>query len=179
MSKIALSAPIVGAGTATIKGPETATDIEFQLPPRAGQVMVAGPAFFAYQTAEQTLTHDVYNKILLQAERFDTNNCFDTALSRFLPNVAGYYFIEGAVSAAVSASTYAAPAIYKNGVIYAGGIRSSMSGPYEALSVSTLVYLNGTTDYIEFFFYFDDTVPRPSNPSQSNTRMSGFLVRPA
>lgn len=42
MSKIALSAPVAGVGTATIKGPETASDIEFQLPPMAGRIHVGG-----------------------------------------------------------------------------------------------------------------------------------------
>lgn len=179
MSKIALSAPIVGAGTATIKGPETAADIEFQLPQRAGEIVVAPPVFSAYQTAAQTLTHDVYNKILLQAEHFDTNNCFDTSNSRFQPNVAGYYFIEGAASALVSGAQYTHSLIYKNGVVWVGGPQSALTGPYQAVPVSTTLYLNGTTDYVELFFYYDSTATANSISGQANTRMSGFLVRPA
>lgn len=42
MSKIALSAPVAGAGTATIKGPETATDKEYSLPDAEGEVVTKG-----------------------------------------------------------------------------------------------------------------------------------------
>lgn len=76
---------------------------------------------------------------------YDTNNFFDTATGRFTPTIAGYYLI--------SSSGYSdqglAWTIRKNGASFSG-IRFSAN---EIGSLSTVVYLNGTTDYIDLSGY--------------------------
>lgn len=182
MSKIALSAPIVGAGTATIKGPETATDIEFQLPPRAGQVLVAGPAFSAYRTTGQTVTSNLDTVVQLVSEHFDTNSAFDTGTYRFQPQVAGYYQFSFGVGGIgnVGSVQVANAFLLKNGSVadtfYYNG--ASWAYPVAANEISStgslLLYLNGSTDYVQLGGKVIAT-----NPSINRAFLTGHLVRPA
>lgn len=148
MSKIALSAPVAGVGTATIKGPETAADIEFQLPPRAGQVLVAGPAFSAVQSAGQAITATTFTKLNFATEEYDTANCYDPATSRFTPNVAGLYHVRVRYNSATSTRMLAT--VYKNGSAYS---RGSDVASANGIEVNVVVPMNGVTDYIEAFAY--------------------------
>jgi hypothetical protein len=111
---------------------------------------VAAPAFAAYQSATQSLTANTWTKIQLQSEEFDTANCFDSTTNyRFTPTVAGYYQLSGAITMA-SSLTYLQLAIYKNGggqrLLYQTGNGAGATG-----SGSSLIYLNGTTDYVELW----------------------------
>jgi hypothetical protein len=93
------------------------------------------------------LSAATFTKLDFQVEEFDTNSNF--ASSRFTPTVAGYYQINGAVANGLNTQTISS--IYKNGSIYKAGV--NYSNGYSG-NVSSLVYLNGTTDYIELYGYF-------------------------
>lgn len=139
----------------------------------APNVVGNGPAFAAYQTVAQSLTSTMA-KINLQTEEFDTAPCFDTSTSRFTPNVAGYYQLNGAVSVSLSA-TQVTTSIFKNGVEVKRGhntVTNSGTG-----SVSALVYLNGTTDYVELWGSFLTT--QNTSASAVLTWFNGCLVRAA
>lgn len=119
----------------------------------AANVAGNGPAFSAYQSSAQTLASTTNTKIQFQTKEFDTNTNFDNATNyRFTPTVAGYYQINGGFQIA-STATGGAIAIYKNG----GGFKSGAGNPNATTSnqwqVSALVYLNGSTDYIELYGY--------------------------
>jgi hypothetical protein len=111
-----------------------------------------GPAFSAYQSSAQTLSSGTWTKIQFQTKEFDTNSNFDNVTNyRFTPTVAGYYQISGGFQVSSSA-TPVRLAIYKNGSVFKYlGITdsSSLSGIYS----SALIYLNGSTDYIELYGY--------------------------
>jgi hypothetical protein len=131
----------------------------------------AAPAFSAYKNAAQaTIAVSTYTKITFQAEDFDTNNCFDLTLSRFTPTVAGYYQINGAFTVATSSSAGSA-SIWKNGALYRQGHNSVAAG----YAVSTLVYMNGTTDYLELYGYIA-TAQGTTNTGQGNY-LNGVLVK--
>jgi hypothetical protein len=53
----------------------------------------SGPAFGVSVIGGQSFPSGVLTKINNGTEEFDTNNCYDPSLSRFTPNVAGYYQI--------------------------------------------------------------------------------------
>ena len=130
-----------------------------------------GPAFSAYQSASQTFTGNAFTKVTLDVEEFDTNSNF--ASSRFTPTLAGYYQINGAASA--NANLILA-SLFKNGVEYKRGGQAGAS-PQTGLIVSTLVYLNGSTDYVELYAYASLT-----GGSQAQTQtiyLNGFLARSA
>ena len=113
----------------------------------------AAPAFSAYQSSAQTLSNSTNTKLQFQTKEFDTASAFDNATNyRFTPLVAGYYQVSGGFQIA-TAATGGSIAIYKNG----SGFKSGAGNPNAATSnqwqVSALVYLNGSTDYVELYGY--------------------------
>jgi hypothetical protein len=103
-------------------------------------------AFAATCTATLAVVKNTPTKINFDTVEFDTTAAFDAANHRYQPLVAGYYMVNcGCGLVAGSAETYTS--IYKNGVEY----RRSTTGDSANARLSTLVYLNGTTDYIEGF----------------------------
>jgi hypothetical protein len=112
-----------------------------------------GPAFSAYAASSQTgLTSGVYTKVTLGTEDFDTDTCYDTTNSRFQPNVAGYYQINGTVYGSGTTVTSVGAKLYKNGsAIKLGSVAASVGNSLATAHVSAVVYLNGTTDYLELY----------------------------
>jgi hypothetical protein len=155
------------SGTITLQAPAVSGSTVLTLPAVAGTVVVTGssavvsqtmlaagvsgngPSFSAYQSSSQTLSSNTWTKINLQTEEWDTNSNFDNTTNyRFTPTVAGYYQVNGAV-AILSSNTAITAAIYKNGSSYK---ISNQSNNYMYIgNVNALVYLNGTTDYIELY----------------------------
>jgi len=135
------------------------------------------PAFSAYGSVDQNFTSGVSTKITLDTETFDTNSNF--ASSRFTPTVAGYYQINATVRINDTVSlTNGQALIYKNGSQYVSGTLT-LSGLTIAV-VSTLVYLNGSTDYIELYGYGVGTAPFFDFVNTGSCCvMSGSLVRGA
>jgi hypothetical protein len=156
------------------------------VPSVTGTAMVSGnmPAFSAYASQNQSVTTATFTKVALDVEEFDTASCFNTSTYRFTPNVAGYYQISGSVQISVSSgySTRGLASIYKNGSEFK---RGGYQWPYTGGSTSTyqvfaLIYLNGSTDYVELFG-FNESANSPifDGSSGSACYFSGSLVRTA
>jgi len=140
-----------------------------------GGVAGSGPAFSAGNNATQSISNTTFTKVLLQTENFDTNNNFTS--STFTPTVAGYYQINAVANFQASTLvTRGIVSIYKNGSEWTRGtdIPSAVYGA----TVSTLVYCNGSTDYIELYAIITATTPIITG-SAIVTQMSGSLVRTA
>jgi hypothetical protein len=141
--------------------------------------LISAPAFSAFQTsgAGQSLTAATWVKLNLASEEFDTDNLFNTSLSRFLPTVAGWYQINGVVGTTTSVSFQVA--IAKNWSSGAPPTGSKLGGYSTAFSqvVSSVIYLNGTTDYVELLIY--SGTASTSNAGSLNTHLSGVLIKPA
>jgi hypothetical protein len=140
-----------------------------------------GPAFSAYlPTANQSVTTSVSTKVTLSAEVFDTNSNFDSTTNyRFTPTVAGYYQISGQVFCNSGASsTVIVSYIYKNGLEYCRSQLNSTIGQ-GGISVSAVVLLNGTTDYVELYGLNTSTVTPVFQSGSVFTYFSGSLVRSA
>ena len=137
-------------------------------------VVGTGPSFSAYQSTQQTLASGTFTKLLFQTELWDTNSNYDNVTnSRFTPTVAGYYQINSAMAVAVSV-TQIQVTIYKNGTIYKQS--SNLTGAGQT-SVSGLVYMNGTTDYVEI--YASLAAGQGIVNIQAYTWFDGSLVRAA
>jgi len=108
------------------------------------------PAFSAYGSANQTPTVNVWTKVTMNTEVFDTASNFDTTNSRFLPTTAGYYQINGNLDLELTASGRWFLALYKNGTLSHYFAATTTSGD-EIMGSSVLMYLNGTTDYVELY----------------------------
>jgi hypothetical protein len=138
-----------------------------------------GPVFSVYQTSVQNLPSNTPTKIQFAGKEFDTSNSFDSATNhRFQPNVAGYYYVSGCVTfGSTSASCWAQ--IYKNGVSFKRGDYSYQT-PYSAnASASCLVYLNGSTDYLEFWGSQISGGTVNTAAQAFDTYFQGFLARAA
>jgi len=140
----------------------------------------SAPAFYAYPTTTTTLTAAADVKITLDAELFDTNNNF--ASSRFTPTVAGYYQVNGAITVNYWAGVILYCSIFKNGSYYAtgnSGYPQTTGGVH--VNVSSVVYMNGTTDYIELYGF--NYAATTSNVTVANnsayTYFNGCLLRGA
>ena len=92
-------------------------------------------------------------KMTLTTKIFDTNN--NVSSSRFTPTIAGYYQINGTCTGQ-SISLYELNCyIYKNGNNYSIGSVST-ADVYTSVA-SAIVYMNGTTDYVELYSRHSET----------------------
>jgi len=89
-----------------------------------------------------------------ETELFDTNSEFDTTTNkgRFTPTRAGYYHIEAAVLIASTSNTVDL-GLFKNGTRVTTNSTVRTNAASQTLHISDLVYLNGSTDYIDARVY--------------------------
>jgi hypothetical protein len=177
-----------GGGSVALEAPNTASNRTLTLPDNTGTLISTastfagtGPAFSVWRSGGQSISATTYTKIQFNTEEYDTANCFDSTTNyRFTPNVAGYYQINAAWQAtgAIGAAGQTGILIYKNGSAFKWGMLAGLSsgGNYSAV-VSSLVYCNGTTDYIEIYAYIGNANTISGN--QTDTYANGFLARAA
>jgi hypothetical protein len=140
-----------------------------------GDLQAPVPAFGAYQSTLQALAAATYTKLQFQTEEFDTDNCFDNATNyRFTPTTAGYYQLNASMALS-GASTEGFIQLRKNGSTFKSG--NDIGGTTYAVTVSALLYLNGSSDYIEVFGYSGTALN--TSASQASTYFNGCLVRGA
>ena len=152
-----------------------------------GTAMVSGamPAFRAFAGTAQTLTSTIDTKIALTGETFDTASCFNNTAGTvggipaysFLPNVAGYYQINAVIGVVATSLNYNFIQIRKNNI----NENIAIYGPYNATtnygSLAVLLFLNGTTDYVDLFVQAGGTGTIAT--IINTTFLSGSLVRAA
>jgi hypothetical protein len=144
--------------------------------------LIKGPAFSVYRSGTQSIPGSTDTKIQFNAETFDTDNCFDSTTNyRFTPNVAGYYQVSASVRfSSVNTAQVCNALLFKNGVNYGGGNQETADSFGQSdRAVNTLVYMNGTTDYLEIFGGHTDTVSRNVASGATVTWFTGVLVRRA
>lgn len=188
-------------GSVSIDVPATASTYTLTAPAKTGTIITSadantvtqamvqtgfagnGPAFRAYfnSGSNQTITTGTNTKIALNTEVFDTSNCFDSTTNyRFTPNVAGYYQFNAVIYASASGGlAYNYIQLYKNGNQDSAAIYGPYSGASNVGSLSSLIYLNGSTDYVELWVQVSGTGTVTYNPGYSLTYLSGFLARSA
>lgn len=121
-----------GGGSVTLDANSTASNYTLTAPARSGNIITSadsntvtqgmlasgvaatGPAFSAYPSAQQNpVTVNTWVKVTLNAEEYDTANCFDSTTNyRFTPNVAGYYHLTGNINFNNGNAIYTGISIY-------------------------------------------------------------------
>ena len=191
-----------GGGSVTLETPSTASAYTLTVPAITGTAVVTGstgtvstamitdgsvtqaklstgvagngPAFSAYQSSNQTISSNTWTKVSLQTKEFDTANCFDTSTYRFTPNVAGYYqFTGGATCSTTQTTIYVT--VYKNGGI--AKILELNNPSASAAFGSAMFYMNGTTDYVEFYVFL--SAGQALSTGVASTYLAAALVRAA
>ena len=188
MSSIVVSGDT--SGSVTLQAPAVAGSTVLTLPATSGTVLTSvspqssfppniagnGPAFRIYATATTSVPNGTPTKVILGGTTFDTTSGM-VASSRFTPTVAGYYQVNFGIRME-NVSTVSA-LLFKNGTSYSTG--STTGNPALAYNSSgaDLVYLNGSTDYIELYAYHAGTGTQTVTASSTETKLSAFLARSA
>ena len=170
--------------TITIGASGDTTNIIGTLQNNGSAVAVANtPAFFARLSSNQTITDATTTKINFNSEGFDTNNAYDNSTNyRFTPQVAGKYFIASLLKCnagdtnldtaiTVIKKNGSDPYQYANFEMQTGGTNrlKSFSAYY-----STIIELNGSSDYVEGYAYIDDTSGNPT--VESGSFLMGYKI---
>ena len=146
-----------------------------------------GPAFYVSPTADTTVSSATDVVIANGIETFDTANCFNNTGSTvggipayaFLPTVAGYYLFTSTINTELSTSpTRFINSVRTNGSTSYRVVDTSYAFSPAVSSGSILIYMNGTTDYVQQVIYLAASTPRYS-ASITTARFSGFLVKAA
>ena len=133
------------------------------------------PAFSAYQSTAQSLPQAIFTKLQFQTKEFDVGTYFDAATNfRYQPLIAGYYQVSGGFG--VSGTAQLALIIYKNGGTYKGIFNTGATA--NTANGSALVFLNGTTDYIELFG-FQGAAAQNISIGIGNTYFQAIMIKAA
>jgi hypothetical protein len=179
MSSLVLSGDT--SGTVTVTVPAVAGTNTVTIPAVTGTVMVSSnmPAFSAYQSSGQSINSGTFTKVQLQTEEFDTSSAFDSTTNyRFTPQVAGYYQVSGNVGYSFTTGQNVIT-IYKNGSRFKDGNFGAGGTDGTQSTVSTLIYLNGSTDYIELWSYQNTGTAKSLTIGAGFTYFQAALIRTA
>jgi hypothetical protein len=135
------------------------------------------PAFSAYASAAQTVTTGTDTKVTFGAISFDTNNNF--ASSRFTPTISGYYQLSTTIRFNGTSPSQYVIYWYKNGASERIGNYYNANLGVAIFTQSTLLYLNGTTDYVEVYVNQTATSPTVGSANVNTNWFSGFLAKAA
>jgi len=144
-----------------------------------------GPAFSAYKSTNQTISHNTITKVTFDTESYDTNNNF--ASSTFTPTVAGYYQVCSVldINGTFNRSYLLNSRIYKNGAAVKDTLMSFVFGNGSEsgiLNTPPPIYMNGSTDYLELYVYVYDYTASGSvtvTGTTLYTTFGAYLVRAA
>jgi len=107
------------------------------------------PVAFYYQTSAQTIATATTTVISYDTSVYDTNSIWNSSTKAFVPNVAGYYQVNMSCTLLSTSAGYQTGAgITKNGTLIDYNVAASSASATTPVC-STIVYCNGTTDYIQ------------------------------
>lgn len=152
------------------------------VPNVTGTMMVNGPAFSVYYNTSLSVTSGTYTKVPFNTKEFDTASCYDNSTNyRFTPTVAGYYQLNAGVYGTGTIATYIQVALYKNGSKYKNTLAAMQNSTNGTGVVTSVVYLNGSTDYVEVYASVSGTSPSivGSSGDTSLVYFNGAMVRGA
>ena len=107
----------------------------------------------AVRTTDQTgIVNGSLQKVLFNDAPINVGGGFDTTNNWFKPTVAGYYSVFLQCAFTLSAGNVQLnAAIYKTGSTVSRAEYGPGANSMQAVAVSDLIYLNGTSDYLEFY----------------------------
>ena len=168
----------------TLLASSSGSTINFSSPPTVFATVPASefspPVFSAYRSGNQTgVTNSTYVKVQLNAEEFDTSSCFDSATNyRHTPTRAGYYRYEWAIDCRGTSLTVGHSQLWKNGAKVKNGSWGAHSSAVSLSVGSAIVYMNGSTDYVELYGYATAASGNLFNSGADNTYLSGSYIGP-
>jgi len=136
------------------------------------------PAFRAYRSTSQAIPSSTFTKIQFDTETFDTDSAYDNSTNyRFTPQVAGKYFFTTTIRmVGISTITNYQVYLYKNGSMHSRFANGGTHAANPSNSVSDIVTMNGSTDYVEVFVYQTYGSDRDIDNGTSNTYFLGYRI---
>jgi hypothetical protein len=138
----------------------------------------SGPAFRAYRSGSQSISATTATKVQFNAETFDTAGAFDSTTNyRFTPLTAGYYQFYAQVSIDATSGGYQGTFIYKNGARVATNREAAYVSGSNQVPASDLIYMNGSTDYVEVFGFMNGGSSVAIQGGSDETFFTGIWIR--
>ncbi|MGI9556110.1 MAG: C1q-like domain-containing protein [Cyanophyceae cyanobacterium] len=125
------------------------------------------PAFNVSLSADQSISSGVFTKVAFDNVKFDTNSYWDATNYRYTPQVAGYYQFNATIRNRANGNlSNSIGSFFKNGSEYnrLSGSQIATLGQIHGPSGGMVVYLNGSTDYVEVY---------GQNSTSTNNRFGG------
>jgi hypothetical protein len=149
-----------------------------------------GPAFGAYSNTNQTVSNNTGTVLSANIEEFDTAGCYNNTGSTvtlnglsvpaysFCPNIAGYYQINMSIQFGFSSLSRGLVQFLKNGSTFKR--ITDLNSSINSICGGTLVYLNGTGDYVQAQGYLSGTGTLTFNGGTADVSwFNGVMVRSA
>ena len=137
----------------------------------------------------QTVANVTVSKIQFKYELADLDGLFDNSTNyRYTPQVAGWYWVNLNISINNGGghSHLMTAYLYKNGSQYAtfegggggsGADHYNRYGDNNSINMSSIIQLNGSSDYVEGYVYQTNAQSASRNLDNLSTTMMGYLVR--
>ena len=170
---VGASAPPV-LGDILVATSATAATWQTPSPPPPSSV---GPTFSAFKTSTQNISDTTFSQITFDSTDWNVDSCFNTSTGRFTPDVEGYYLL-GALITTNSASFFTGESyisVSSNGSLPNGTKLALSYDSVDTLSGSLVVFLNGTTNFVQLNIFHSSGATRTI--SSSSTNFYGYLVR--
>jgi len=134
--------------------------------------------FSAHQTSNQDILSHVNTTLNWHAEEWDIGSYFDLVNNRYKPLIPGkYLFILGARLNSMADGDEMDLLIYKNDVYTRMLNFSAIGAPcYPSIVGSTLLIMNGTTDYVKAHIYHTNPATKQTTGTQETCFFQGFLI---
>jgi hypothetical protein len=137
------------------------------------------PAFAAYMSTDQSVADNTEVKSQINTEVIDTDNCYDpTTNYRFTPNVAGKYIIGAITRQSNFTAGRVSITVKFNGAVQSSGFiaETGDSGNYSGYGISKIFTFNGTTDYVECFFFQNSGTSKSFQGDNYGTYFWGYRL---
>lgn len=152
------SGSFVGATSPTLVTPVLGT-------PTSGNLKNCTSETYVYvnNTSAQTgIVRLTFTKLTLNNELADQNSNFDSSTNyRFTPTIAGKYFcVANVLFDSITDQNAVLISLYKNGSNLLQAINLAAATTNVPASISAIIDMNGSTDYIEVYVYHTDSSNR-------------------
>lgn len=138
--------------------------------------VIKKPAFKAQRNSSQSIPNATVTKLSYNNEVFDTESDYDPSNARWTPSVSGKYLVHAVVrfSGGAGAGTNVSLILQKNGSDEA--VIADTEDGTNSFEVSTIVDMNGSTDYIEAFVYQDSGVSKNTVATATTIYFEGSKI---
>ena len=131
------------------------------------------------KNAAQAIATATFTKVTLPGAATDPQSWWNAANSRWIPTIPGYYQVNAVLTyAGLTANSLYEVHIVKNGFTVANALSLSniaISG-FVTATASTVVYMNGTTDYLEMWTFQTSGVSQSVEGNVLRSNLSLSLV---